>query len=114
MNSSLEKLTQPIATNIFDTVAFKNIIEDHLTYLLTHPNTITIPVTAHQVNVYEFDWIGLLASLNIQPNLRHTVIRMNGGSSFSDVPELLRSLRVPDLTILQNIATLIASTGKIQ
>lgn len=114
MISTLEKLTQPTASAIFDTVYFKNIIEDHLSWLIAHPSTNTLPVTAHQVNVYEFDWIGLLSNLNVQPNLFHTVIRMNGGMSYTDVPPLLRAIKVPDPTILQSLVTLISSTSKIQ
>lgn len=114
MKTSIENLTRNTSTDIFDSIAFKNIIEDHLTWLINHPTTQTETVTAHQINVYNFDWIGLLVALNINPDLFHTTIRMNGGMSLTDVPPMLRALKVPDYTLLQNFIVLISSTAKIK
>ncbi len=114
MITSLEKLTRNTSSDIFDSLAFKNIIEDHLSWLIDHATTQTITVTAHQINVYEFDWIGLLTTLDVHPDLMHTTIRMNGGMSLTDVPLMLRALKVPDYTLLQNFIVLISSTAKIK
>lgn len=114
MKPSIESLASNPSADIFDTPEFRNIIEDHLTWLLNHPNNITKPVTAHQVDVYDFDWIGLLRSLDIPANLHFVVIRMNGGISLTDVPSDLRSLRIPDLAVIQNLVTLSSSSKKVQ
>lgn len=102
-----------VADPIFDSIEFKNIIEDNLTWLINHPNTISRAVTAHAIEVYAADWLGLLTALSIPSNLHHTVIRMNGGLSYTDLPYTLRALRVPSIQILQNFIMTITSRSKI-
>jgi hypothetical protein len=114
MKPSIETLASTAAADIFDTTEFRNIIEDHLTWLINHPNNTSHPITAHQVDVYDFDWIGLLNSADIPADLHFVVIRMNGGISLTDVPHDLRSLRVPDLAIVKNLVTLSSSSKKVQ
>jgi hypothetical protein len=98
----------------FNTPAFRNMIEDHLTWLINHPMTQSTPVTAHQVDVYDFDWIGLLNALRIIPDLHWITIRMNGGNSYTDVPQDLRKVLVPDITTIQNLTMLDNSKKKIK
>jgi hypothetical protein len=64
--------------------------------------------------VYDFDWIGLLQDLKIHPDLHWLTIRMNGGTSLTDVPINLRSLRVADYSIVKNLVMLNASSKKIK
>lgn len=114
MNTSLEKLAKNPAADIFDDPNFRKIIEDHLTWLINHPNNSSKQVTAHQVEVYDFDWIGLLQELNIPSDLHYVIIRMNGGISLTDLPSDLRALKIPDYAVIQNLVTLNSSTKKIQ
>lgn len=114
MKTSLEKLISTINSDVYDSLAFKSLIEDHLTWLIAHPSTTTIPVTANQIEVYDFDWLGLLTALNLPSELFHTIIRMNGGMSLTDVPPYLRSLKVPSGDILRNFISLISSTKKVK
>lgn len=114
MKTSIETLARSTASDIFDDPVFKNIIEDHLTWLITHPTTISQPVTANLIEIYDFDWIGLLTNLNISPDLHHIVIRMNGGMSLTDIPVTLRTLLVPSYDLIQNFIMLIASTKRIK
>lgn len=114
MKPSIENLAGRASADIFDTPEFRNIIEDHLTWLINHPNNVSQPVTAHQIDVYDFDWTGLLRSLDVPSDLHFVVIRMNGGISLTDVPNDLRSLRIPDLAIIQNLVTLVSSSKKVQ
>jgi hypothetical protein len=114
MKNSIESLIKTFPGDPFNTEEFRNMIEDHLSWLITHPNTRTIAISAHQVDVFDFDWIGLLNDAKIQPDLHWTTIRMNGGTSFTDVPPNLRSLQVPDYTVIQNLIMLNSSTKKIK
>ncbi len=113
MQASIETLANDPANEIFDDVDFKNVLEDHLTWFINHPTTNIVPVTAHQVEVYDFDWIGLLRNLNIPSDLHWLVIRMNGGMSLTDIPLTLRALKVPDYDVVQNLVILNASTKRI-
>lgn len=114
MQTSIERLAKNPSSSIFDDPNFKNILEDHLTWLIEHGSTTTIPVTAHQVEVYDFDWIGLLFALNIHTDLHWVTIRMNGGKSLTDLPNSLRSLKVPDHGVIQNLVMLNSSTKRIK
>lgn len=114
MKTKLETLANTPASDIFDSIAFKNIVEDHLTWLIQHPNTVSKNITANEIEVYAFDWIGLLTSLKIPSDMHHTVIRMNGGQSLTDLPNDLRMLLVPSPTLLQNFVMLTVSTGKVR
>jgi hypothetical protein len=114
MQASIETSAASPASEIFDDVNFKNVLEDHLSWFINHPNTSVIPVTAHQIEVYDFDWIGLLQNLKIPSDLHWLVIRMNDGMSLTDVPSLLRALKVPDYNVVQNLVILHTSTKRIR
>lgn len=112
MKNSIESLIKTFPGDPFNTEEFRNMIEDHLSWLINHPTTRTLTVTAHQVDVYDFDWIGLLNNVKVQPDLHWITIRMNGGTSFTDVPSNLRAILMPDYTIIQNLIMLNSSTKK--
>lgn len=114
MQTSIESLAKNPAGDIFDDPNFKNLLEDHLTWLINHGGTNTVPVTAHSVEVYDFDWIGLLHALNIPSDLHWIVIRMNGGNSLTDLPVSLRSLKIPDYNVIQNLVMLTTSSKRIK
>lgn len=113
MTTSIENLIEPTSPDDIDSPDFKNIIEDHLTWLINLPSNEVKTVTAHQIEVYDFDWIGLLLALGIDANRHYATIRMNGGNSLTDVPKDLRSLRVPQLNVIQNLKMLNSNTKKI-
>jgi hypothetical protein len=114
MQASIESSASTPASEIFDDVDFKNVLEDHLSWFINHQSTVVVPVTAHQIEVYDFDWIGLLRDLNIPADLHWLVIRMNDGKSLTDVPVMLRALKVPDYTVVQNLVMLHTSTKRIK
>lgn len=106
MKTTIESLIVPTSDTYVDSPLFRNLIEDHLTWLINHANNSVKPVTAHQIEVYDFDWIGLLRELQISPDLHYATIRMNGGKSFTDIPSDLRSLKVPGANVIQNLIML--------
>lgn len=114
MTNKIEQLMGNVAEPIFDSIEFKNVIEDNLTWLIDHPNTVVRQVSAHSIEVYTADWLGLLTAMSIPANLHYTVIRMNGGMSYTDLPYSLRSIRVPSLTVVQNFIMTITSKSKIK
>lgn len=114
MQTSIEKLAKNPAGSIYDDPRFRSILEDHLTWLINHGSTTTVPVTAHQIEVYDFDWVGLLYALNIPSDMHWITIRMNGGKSLTDVPIDLRSLKVAEQSVIQNLVMLNASTKRIK
>lgn len=114
MKASIENLAKPAAQSIFDSPAFRAVIEDLLSWLITHPTTITLPVNAHQVDVYDFDWTGLLNDMQVPVDYHHITLRMNGGMSLTDIPQDLRTLLVPSASTIQNLVTFVSSSKKIK
>lgn len=85
---------------------FRQLVEDHLSYFLGLTSTQIIEVTAHDAHVFSFDWIGLLRKLGIPAEIHWITIRLNGGRSYTDFPETLRSLYVPDVAEFNKLVQL--------
>lgn len=114
MQTSIESLAKTPAPELYDDPGFRNLLEDHLTWLINHESTSVVGVTAHQIEVFDFDWIGLLSELSIPTELHWIVIRMNGGVSLTDLPSDLRFLRIPSSDVIQNLVMINSSTKKIK
>lgn len=114
MQTSIENLAQKPCATTFDDPAFRAVLEDHLTWLINHAQTTSVPVTAHQAEIYDFDWVGLLQDLKIPPDLFWLTIRMNGGMSLTDLPSTTRSLKVADYSVVKNLVMLNSSTKRIK
>lgn len=109
--AKVNSLMQVVGNPVVDRPVVRRLIEDHLTWLINHPDTEQKNVTPHQLHVYEFDWIGLLAELNISAQNHWATIRMNGGQSYTDVPQNIGFLLVPPTNAITKLADL-QFTGK--
>lgn len=98
---------QDLATDsgppVFYEDGFRNMLEDHMTFLREHPETIVIEVTPMQAHRYEFDQAGLFNALNIPTQLHWIVMRMNRFTSPNQVPEDLMSLMVPGNQVISRL-----------
>lgn len=112
MVNPVESLFKPSSAPVILSHSFKIVIEDHLEYFRNHPTTTSLTVTGRDLNVYEFDWIGLLTSMRIASELHWIVIRLNGGMSYTDVPQDLVGVLVPDLTEFRNLIQMHTSSRK--
>lgn len=109
--AKLNSLMRIAGNPVVDRPVVRRLIEDHLSWLIAHPETEQRNVTLHQLHVYEFDWIGLLGELNIPPQNHWATIRMNGGQSYTDVPQNIGILLVPATNAITKLADL-QNTGK--
>ena len=91
---------------VFDTPVVRRLIEDHMQWLLSHPESTNVVVTPHQLHVYEFDWLGLLVDLSLPLQNAWTIIRMNGGQSYTDVPQNINTLIVPPQSAVARLVEL--------
>jgi hypothetical protein len=87
-------MTDPGPSVIYED-GFRNLIEDHITYLRNHPQTQVVTATSQQTYKYEFDLAGLLNELGITTDMHWIVMRMNHLTSPTHVPEDLTSILVP-------------------
>ena len=91
---------------------FRNVLEDHMTFLRKHSETRIIPVTPMQAHQYEFDSTGLLNELGIPLKMHWVVIRMNHLTSLTEVPADLIQLLVPSENEITKLKQLYESSVK--
>lgn len=95
------------------TAGFRNVIEDHLPWLLKQPGTKVQAVTAFQAQKYEFDAAGLYQELGIPQYLHWVVSRLNGLKSLTEVPADLLQLIVPSSTDIDRLASIYSMSLKL-
>lgn len=112
MVSAIEGFFNASASAEANTTSFRDLLEDHITYFLTHSSTRMTDVSAHDANVYVFDWIGLLNKLGVPVELHWLTIRMNGGKSFTDLKEDARTIYIPSSQEFNKLFSLSNSVKK--
>jgi hypothetical protein len=81
--------------NVYYDQAFRNVLEDHLTYLKTHPTTRTIEIRLNLVFKYIGDFNGLLTELKIPAEMHFICMRMNGMTSPNEYETTMTTLLMP-------------------
>lgn len=94
-------------------LAFKRVIEDHLTYLKNHEETKFVPVEPILVDRFDFDLIRIFNNLKIPPNLHWVVARMNNFDNYHNVPKDTAGFLVPDAKVISRLYQLNLSTNYI-
>lgn len=105
-------LVQDDSSTYFDS-GFRTVLEDHMTYLRTHADTVAIAVTPMQAYKYEFDMTGLLLELLIPVKMHWTIVRMNHLTSLTQVPADLTQLLIPPEQQLSRIKQAYESAKKV-
>jgi hypothetical protein len=83
--------------------AFRNVLEDFMTYLRTNPSTISINIEPIDAYKYEFDLFSLLNKYNIPPYMHWIVMRVNNFTSPLEVTRKLNTLRIPNESVINTI-----------
>lgn len=82
--------------SIYYDVGMRNVLEDNLEYLRTHPNTRLLSVEASAAYQNTNDLQGLFHSMRIPAHLHWLVMRLNHFTSFNSSLEGTLLLVVPD------------------
>lgn len=85
------------------TEAFRNVLEDHLSFLKVHARTRVISIDPNLAYKYEFDLFGLLSAQGIPTQLHWLVMRLNDMASPTEVRRDLAYLLIPDATVIQQL-----------
>ncbi len=89
--------------NIYYDPVFRNVLEDHMSFLRTHPGTKILNIEPIYAYKYEGDLSGLLTQYRIDVKLHWIIMRMNNYYSFSENNENLSSLIIPDGDSIERI-----------
>ena len=111
--ASVSALMLTIPSEAVDSLKFRTVLEDHLDYFRKSDKTQVVHVTHHQLEVYRFDWLGLIRACRVSPQVRWLTIRLNGGESYTDVPSEPFDLLVPDISEVDRLMSMHNSAKKI-
>ena len=92
---------------------FRNVLEDHMTFLRNHPLTSVITLDANKVYQFEFDLFGLFRFYQIPVQLYWLTMRMNNRVSPQDNVKNIEILLVPDHNTVAQIAQSHTTTKRI-
>ena len=95
----------PAGSTNFYSSGFRNLIENHLQYLQTHPQTQPIILSPHYEDVYTGDFFGLLQYLNISQDLFWVVMRVNNLYSPLEYNGDLGIVYLPARSVIENLNT---------
>lgn len=101
--SAVDAMLTAQGTGVYYTDDFRNVLEDHMTYLRTAASTTVMNVDPIKAYRFEFDLDGLLLDMGIPLYLHWVVMRMNNFSSPQHVPANLTSLLIAAPSELQMI-----------
>lgn len=82
---------------------FRDMIEDHLTYLLQHEHSVTITVTNEETQRFKGDLFGLLKSQNVATEIIWIVMRINGYFSSIEYDGSRNVFIIPDYSIIESL-----------
>lgn len=111
--AAIDSLMSDQGADVYYSDGFRNVLEDHMTYLRTHQLTRVLDVTPKQAERFEYDLIGLLNELEVPVTLHWIVARMNHFDSIHEVPADLGSLLAPDPKEISKLLQSYNTTNKI-
>lgn len=98
---------------IYFDLGFRNVLEDHMTYLRTHGQTRDQVVDKGAAYKYEYDLFGFLSMAGIAPHLHWVVMRMNNMTSPMEFGMHNETLLVPEATVVDKIRQAHMTTRKV-
>lgn len=110
----IDNLAVDSGAGIYYDDSFRVVLEDHMTYLRTHPQSRIIQVEPHVADRWAGDLYGLLISMKVPPYLHWIIMRMNGMLSPRDCNSELRALLVPNNKVLETIKNVHKTKSKVK
>lgn len=99
---------------IFYDDGFRNMIEMHIPWLLSRPNTRMISVEPANAMRNEFDFFSFLNELNIDVHLHWIYMRLNGYVTPEEFRSDVTAIFVPDLTDIENLRATYTTVHRIR
>lgn len=109
----IDSLMQDDGASIYYDEDFRNVLEDHMTYLRALSSTTTLALDVGKVYKYEHDLFGLLADYGIPMQLHWVVMRLNKMSTPTDLRQDQTALLIPDASVVDKIRQSHMSSRKL-
>ena len=98
----------------YESVAFRNAVEDHLQLLKYSGNVQTLNAVPIDAVVFEGDLYGILAKLGVEKRIRWTTMRLNGYTSPQEYAGERTMFLIPDIDVLDRLASAVAGRQGLQ
>lgn len=99
----INQLQPNLGPEIFFDEQFRNVLEDHMTFLRGHATTKSLTIEPTYAYKYEGDLSGLLTHYKIDVSRHWIIMRMNNYYSFNENDEFLATLLIPDNDTVEQI-----------
>ena len=109
----LDSLIKP-GPDVYYSAEFRNVLEDHMTYLRSHPENSEVTIAPNIGYKYIGDLAGVLHHYNVPYNLHWIVMRMNHMTSPIDYRDTMLNLDIPSFTAVERLRTTHMSQSKIK
>lgn len=113
MKVPLESLMVDPGPNVDYSPEFRNVLEDHMGYLRSHPDTIPLTITPDDAYRFEFDLWGVLQKSNVPSNLHWVIMRMNNYTSPTEFAHTDTVLLVPNPDVIDMIRQTHLTTHRV-
>lgn len=110
----IDKLAIDSGPSIYYDDAFRAVLEDHMSYLRSHPDTMIFPIEQNIADRWAGDLFGLLTSMKVEAYLHWVIMRMNMIYNPTDTNMSLTSLIIPSSKVLDTIKNIHKTKSKIK
>ncbi|WP_257291138.1 hypothetical protein [Endozoicomonas sp. ONNA1] len=112
MSSPITQQMHQDGPNIYYQPEFRDMVEDHLNWLITHPDTTTIDILPKDAFKYEGDFYGLMAQIDNRRHLFWYVMRINRMKQPEDFTRDTVQLLIPDTALLDRLVKTFKTTNR--
>jgi hypothetical protein len=110
---SINDLLIDMGPDIYYDPNFRNVLEDHMTFLRTHPKTALFTLTPDEAYQWRGDLFGLLLAKNRPAQFHWLIMRLNNYTSPTQFKQDTIGLIEPDYTVVDKIRQSNNSSGRI-
>ena len=100
--------------DIYYNSKFRVVLEDHMTFLRSHPDNDLLNIEPAQAYKYAGDLFGILQYYNLSPYLHWIVMRVNGMTSPTEFRDTTTALIIPSMSVIATIRNTHMSQSKMK
>lgn len=100
---NIDSLAQDTGPSVQFTMAFRSVLEDHMSFFRNHPDTILITVEPHDAAKWGSDLFGYLTLIKVPVRHHWVIMRINSMFSPTDFGENCISLLLPSFNEIDKI-----------
>lgn len=100
---SINDLARSESSAFYYSRQVRTLLESHVQFLINHPDTTIFQVTPNLAYKYEGDLYGLLTTLSVPMNYHWIIMRMNGFTSPTEMPENKLAFLQPNFGVVEQI-----------